>query len=313
LSASKIEWTEITWNPTTGCDRISPGCDNCYAMTMAKRLKAMGSPKYQNDGDPRTRPGFGVSMHPDSVLEPILKWPRTSRIAFLDSMSDVFHARVSAEFLGRIFATMALTPQHTYQVLTKRPKRMRDLLTDRRVQGAMQDALLDIQSHGPSLPDWAIRLLLARTAQCPWPLPNVWLGTAIKSDEYCRRADALRHTPAAVRFLSLEPLLGPLPSLDLTGLDGVIVGGESGHRARPMSPEWVRVIRDRCHDNGIAFHFRQWGEWAPAKGHRCSDFEQFGTDPANTVRKVGKKAAGRLLDGRTWDELPSPNGGRVSA
>jgi protein gp37 len=150
LSASKIEWTEITWNPTTGCDRISPGCDNCYAMTMAKRLKAMGSPRYQNDGDPRTSgPGFGVSMHPESVLEPILKWPRTSRIAFLDSMSDVFDSRVSAEFLGRIFATMALTPQHTYRVLTKRPNRMRDLLTDRRVQGAMQDALLDIQSRTP--------------------------------------------------------------------------------------------------------------------------------------------------------------------
>lgn len=150
MSASKIEWTEITLNPTTGCDRISPGCDNCYAMTMAKRLKAMGSPRYQNDGDPRTSgPGFGVSMHPESVLEPILKWPRTSRIAFLDSMSDVFDSRVSAEFLGRIFATMALTPQHTYQVWTKRPKRMRDLLTDRRVQGAMQDALLDIQSRTP--------------------------------------------------------------------------------------------------------------------------------------------------------------------
>jgi protein gp37 len=119
-------------------------------MTMAKRLKAMGSPRYQNDGDPRTSgPGFGVSMHPESVLEPILKWPRTSRIAFLDSMSDVFDSRVSAEFLGRIFATMALTPQHTYRVLTKRPNRMRDLLTDRRVQGAMQDALLDIQSRTP--------------------------------------------------------------------------------------------------------------------------------------------------------------------
>jgi len=149
-SAWKVEWTEITWNPTTGCDRISPGCDNRYAMTMAKRLKAMGSPRYQNDGDPRTSgPGFGVSMHPESVLEPILKWPRTSRIAFLDSMSDVFDSRVSAEFLGRIFATMALTPQHTYRVLTKRPNRMRDLLTDRRVQGAMQDALLDIQSRTP--------------------------------------------------------------------------------------------------------------------------------------------------------------------
>jgi protein gp37 len=196
-------------------------------------------------------------MHPESVLEPILKWPRTLRIAFLNSMSDVFHARVSAEFLGRIFATMALTPQHTYQVLTKRPNRMRDLLTDRRVEGAMRDALLDIRSHGPSLPDWVIRLLFARTAQCPWPLPNVWLGTSTESDEYCWRADALRETPAAVRFLSLEPLLGPLPSLDLTGIDWVIVGGQSGYRARPMSPEWARAIRDRCHDNGIAFHFKR--------------------------------------------------------
>ena len=126
MSASRIEWTEVTWNPTTGCDRISPWCDHCYAMTIAKRLKAMGSPKYQNDGDPRTSgPGFGVTMHSDSVLEPILKWPRNSRIAFLDSMSDVFHACVTARILGQIFATMALTPQHTYQILTKRPNRMR--------------------------------------------------------------------------------------------------------------------------------------------------------------------------------------------
>jgi protein gp37 len=137
MSASKIEWTEVTWNPTTGCDRISPVCDNCYAMTMARRLKAMGSPKYQNDGDPRTSgPGFGVSMHSESVLEPVLKWPRSPRMAFLDSMSDVFHARVSADFLGRVFATMALTRQRMYQILTKRPNRMRELLTYGRVRAA---------------------------------------------------------------------------------------------------------------------------------------------------------------------------------
>ncbi len=145
MSASKIEWTEVTWNPTTGCDRISPGCDNCYAMTMARRLTAMGSPKYQNDGDPRTSgPGFGVTMHSESVFEPILKWPRNPRMAFLDSMSDVFHARVWADFLGRVFATMALTPQHTYQILTKRPNRMRELLTNGRVHAAMRTALVDV-------------------------------------------------------------------------------------------------------------------------------------------------------------------------
>jgi protein gp37 len=282
-------------------------------MTMAKRLKAMGSPKYQNDGDSRTSgPGFGVSMHPESVLEPILKWPRTSRIAFLDSMSDVFHARVSAEFLGRIFATMALTPQHTYQVLTKRPNRMRELLNSGRVPGAMHEALLDLRRHGPRLPDPTTRLLSTRAAQCPWPLPNVWLGTSIESDEYCWRADQLREVPAAVRFLSLEPLLGPLPSLDLTGIDWVIVGGESGPRARPMSPEWARSVRDRCRDNGIAFHFKQWGEWAPVAGHHYSDLESR-SEPADTVRKLGKKAAGRSLDGRTWDEFPKPDGVRASA
>ena len=175
MSASKIEWTEVTWNPTTGCDRISPGCDNCYAMTMARRLKAMGSSKYQRDGDPRTSgPGFGVTMHAGSVLEPIFKWPRSSRMAFLDSMSDVFHARVTAEFLGQVFATMAVTPQHTYQILTKRPNRMRDLLGDGRVQRAMHGALDNLRRHGPALPvpvarwrhGW--RNALGRFPMCGW-------------------------------------------------------------------------------------------------------------------------------------------------
>jgi protein gp37 len=327
MSASKIEWTELTWNPTTGCDRISPGCDGCYAMMMARRLKAMGSSKYQNDGDPRTSgPGFGVTMHPDSVLEPIFRWPRSSRMAFLDSMSDVFHARVSVDFLGRIFATMALTPQHTYQVLTKRPNRMRDLLVEGRVHATMHEALLNLRRHGPRLPDPTTRLLLARAAQCPWPLPNVWLGTSIEADEYCWRADELRETPAAVRFLSLEPLLGPLPSLDLTGIDWVIAGGESGPKARPMDPEWVRDLRDRCVDAGIAFHFKQWGEWAPTGGFALGGVShdsdgrrrilgsRIDRDGLREVlTRVGKKTAGRELDGRTWDQFPRPDGGRASA
>jgi protein gp37 len=237
-------------------------------MTMARRLKAMGSPKYQNDGDPRTSgPGFGVTMHSESVLEPVVKWPRSPRMAFLHSMSDVFHARVSADFLGRVFATMALTPQHTYQILTKRPNRMRELLTNGRVHAAMRTALMDLSRNGPSLPAWTTSLMLHQVGTCPWPLPNVWLGTSIESDEYCWCADELRAASAAVRFLSLEPLLGPLPSLNLDGVDWVSVGGESGPNARPMHPDWARSLRDRCLTAGIAYHFKQWGTWAPGHPH----------------------------------------------
>ena len=336
MSASKIEWTEVTWNPTTGCDRISPGCDNCYAMTMARRLKAMGSSKYQRDGDPRTSgPGFGVTMHADSVLEPIVKWPRRSRMAFLDSMSDVFHARVTVEFLGHVFATMAVTPQHTYQILTKRPNRMRDLLGDGRVQRAMHEALDNLRRHGPALPVSVTRTLAARVAECPWPLPNVWLGTSIESDEYSWRADDLRATPAVVHFLSLEPLLSALPSLDLANIDWVIAGGESGPKARPVHPEWVRSIRDRCMSGGIAFHFKQWGEYCPVNSPQTGDVWVLGAgkhDPypwrpdtagamtgrssdggGAVMRRVGKHRAGRILDGRTWDEFPKAIGGRASA
>ena len=305
--STKIEWTDVTWNPTTGCDRISPGCDHCYAMVMAKRLKAMGSAKYQKDGDPRTSgPGFAVSMHEQAVLDPVLKWPRRGRNVFLDSMSDVFHARVGADFLGRIFATMALTPQHNFQVLTKRPNRMRELLADDgRVAAAMVDALWNLRRRGPDLPAWGIRWLFERTeGDCPWPLPNVWLGTSIESDEYAWRAEDLRATPGAIRFLSLEPLLGPLSSLELRGIDWVIAGGESGHAARPANPDWFRDIRDCCVRENVAFHFKQWGEWSPEKGHPYNDFRQFDGDPGSFVMRVGKKAAGRVLDGRTWDEYP---------
>jgi protein gp37 len=242
--ATTIEWTEETWNPTTGCDRVSPGCDHCYAMTLAKRLKAMGQAKYQRDGDPRTSgPGFGVTCHPSELHNP-LHW-RRPRVVFVNSMSDLFHPEVPDSFIRAVFDVMTEARQHTFQVLTKRPQRMAALVSS-------------------------------------WPEaapPNVWLGTSIESDPYVFRADKLRATPAAVRFLSLEPLLGPLPSLDLSGIDWVIVGGESGHRARPVDAAWVRELRDRAVSSGAAFFFKQWGGRTP-------------------------KAGGRDLDGRTWDEMP---------
>jgi protein gp37 len=239
---SAIEWTEATWNPVTGCDRVSAGCDHCYALTLAARLKAMGQPKYQRDGDPRTSgPGFGVTMHPDELEIP-RRW-RRPRVIFVNSMSDLFHPQVSGDFVARVFEVMAATPQHTYQVLTKRPKRARQLLRG-----------------------WTA-------------VPNVWLGVSIEDDRVVDRADILRQVPAAVRFLSLEPLLGPLPSLDLTGIDWVIVGGESGPDHRPMRKEWVLELRDRCQAAGVPFFFKQWGGLTP-------------------------KSGGRLLDGRTWDEMP---------
>jgi protein gp37 len=196
---SAIEWTTATWNPATGCDRISDGCDHCYALALARRLKAMGQPKYQNDGNPLTSgPGFGVTMHPQALEIP--KHWREPRHIFVNSMSDLFHARIDTAFVTRAWNVMAQTPQHTYQVLTKRPERL--------------NRVLSLVNESLRLPDW--------------PLPNVWLGTSIESRGYLRRADHLRAAPAAIRFLSLEPLLGPLPDLSLNGIDWVIVGGESG-------------------------------------------------------------------------------------
>jgi protein gp37 len=258
---SAIEWTEATWNPTTGCDRISPGCDHCYALTLAGRLKEMGQPRYQRDGDPRTSgPGFGLTLHEDKLGEP-LRW-RKPRTVFVNSMSDLFHKDVPYEFIREVFNTMRMcdggliaatgrrSPTHTFQVLTKRPKRMRRLAESRAL------------GYDPGNPP-----------------PNVWLGTSIESDTYTWRADHLRATPAAVRFISAEPLLGPLPSLDLTGIDWLIVGGESGAGHRPMNPEWVRDLRDCALNAGTAFFFKQWGGIRP-------------------------KSGGRTLDGRTWDEMP---------
>ncbi|WP_308040687.1 DUF5131 family protein [Streptomyces sp. PSKA30] len=235
-TGTAIEWTEVTWNPKTGCDRISPGCDNCYALTLAKRLKAMGQAKYQRDGDPRTSgPGLGVTVHEDALFEP-LRWRRPRKV-FVNSMSDIGHARVPVEFVVRTFATMALAPQHQFQVLTKMPRRLRRLLESRKFVDAVwtERERLSADDSVPlaRLVREGVRKRVADwNALSPWPLPNVWIGTSIESDEYCWRADELRGIPAAVRSLSLEPLLGPVPSLELSQIDWVIVGGESG----PGSP-----------------------------------------------------------------------------
>jgi protein gp37 len=240
---TSIEWTEVTWNPTTGCDRISTGCDNCYALTLAKRLKAMGATKYQTDGDPRTSgPGFGLTVHPTAVRQPYT-WTAPS-IVFVNSMSDLFHARVPLGFVRDVFAVIADTPQHTYQVLTKRSMRLRNV---------------------------AERL--------DWP-SNLWMGVSVENAEALPRIDHLRAVPAAIRFVSCEPLLGPLDRIDLTAIGWVIVGGESGPRYRAIDPAWVAELRDRCIATHVPFFFKQWGGRTPKHG-------------------------GRLLDGRTWDQMPA--------
>lgn len=241
---SAIEWTEVTWNPTTGCDRITSGCDNCYALALAKRLKAMGNGKYQADGDPRTSgPGFAVQMH-ESALSIPLQW-RSPRTVFVNSMSDLFHAKVTDDFIYRVFEVMSSTPRHTYQILTKRPVRLERL-----------------------------------ASQLPWPR-NIWVGVSVEDNRQAWRIDRLRRVPAAVRFVSAEPLLGPLDQADLSGVDWLIAGGESGVRRRPSESKWFEDIRDRCAAAHIAFFFKQWGGRTP-------------------------KAGGRELNERTHNEMPQP-------
>ncbi|HKK21374.1 MAG TPA: phage Gp37/Gp68 family protein [candidate division Zixibacteria bacterium] len=231
---SHIEWTESTWNPVTGCDKVSPGCEHCYADRMAKRLQAMGLDKYRN--------GFKVTMHQD-VLEEPLKWKKP-QVIFVNSMSDLFHEKIEFTFVERIFDLMSRCPQHIFQILTKRSKRLKRLHT-----------------------------------KLTWP-PNVWMGVTVESATYQFRINDLRNSNAAVKFLSLEPLLGPLPKLDLSGIDWVIVGGESGPGARPMDEAWVLQIKRQCDRQKVPFFFKQWGG-------------------------VNKKKSGRLLQGRTWDAMPA--------
>jgi protein gp37 len=294
-TATRIEWTRgddgsagATWNPVTGCTRVSEGCDHCYAATLAKRLKAMGNPRYQHDGP--DGPGFGVTLHPDKLTHP-LSW-RTPRRVFVNSMSDLFHDQVPDEFIAGVFAVMALAHRHTFQVLTKRPGRMASLLArptflaevaaqgttllasspkvDRRLSTNGWTPTADPE---PAAPLWAP----------PLPLRNVWLGTSVEDQRWAAvRLAKLAQTPAVVRFASCEPLLGRLDlrSWLAGGLEWVIAGGESGPGHRPLDPAWVRDLRDQCQAAGVPFFFKQWG----GRTH---------------------SAGGRLLDGRTWDQFPA--------
>jgi protein gp37 len=393
-SHTGIEWTDRTWNPVTGCTKVSPGCDHCYAEGIANRFA--GTKAFPN--------GFDITLH-DSRLTRPLSWRKPSRI-FVNSMSDLFHADVPDQFIAKVFAVMALAPQHTFQILTKRHARMRSVLLDRCIHGGRHQDGIDFRSEmawavskanpdrPAGLPDDAEHRVYFET---PWPLPNVWLGVSVEDQRWANiRIPALLETPAAVRFLSCEPLLGPIdllgpivpgrgrPTLTYwldgrpgwgpeqvgpTGLtfqepakgpriDWVIVGGESGHGARAMHPGWARTIRDQCQQSGVPFLFKQHGEWGPAPfivrvcdpevgwkgteaelveakraseaagathvhsgnwhmengervyslhgiGHKPWSLERVGLpDGHEPMRRWGKKAAGRVIDGRTWDEYP---------
>jgi protein gp37 len=231
---SDIEWTESTWNPVTGCTKVSPGCKHCYAERMAMRLKAMGQPKYAS--------GFKLALHEDTLEQP-LGWEKPS-VIFVNSMSDLFHQDVPLTFIHKVFDVMRRASWHTFQVLTKRSRRLLEL-----------------------------------NPEIDWP-GNVWMGVSVENRDYTFRIEHLRQTDAQIKFLSLEPLLGPLPGLNLRGIDWVIVGGESGPAARPMAEEWVIDIRDQCLVARVPFFFKQWGG-------------------------IRRKQAGRVLRGRTWDQIPA--------
>jgi protein gp37 len=231
---SHIEWTDATWNPVTGCSKISPGCKFCYAERLAKRLQAMGQGNYRN--------GFAVTLQPQ-MLELPTRW-KTPRNIFVNSMSDLFHEDVPLSYIQQVFSVMTRAHWHQYQVLTKRAERVREL-----------------------------------SSQLNWQ-PQIWMGVSVENEKYLSRIDLLRQTGAHVKFLSIEPLLGPLREIKLHGIDWVIVGGESGPGARPVDPAWITGLRDRCLLDGVPFFFKQWGG-------------------------VMKKRNGRLLEGRTWDDMPS--------
>ncbi|ACI97542.1 phage Gp37/Gp68 family protein [Rhodospirillum centenum] len=243
-TSSKIEWTEQTWNPTTGCTKISPGCKHCYAEVMARRLHAMGAAGYEN--------GFKLALHPERLAQPLAR--RKPTVYFVNSMSDLFHRDIPDTFLDDVFAVIGRTPQHTYQILTKRAERLTEYFASRR---------------------------------CP---PNVWLGVSVEDREYgVPRIDYLRRVEAQVRFLSIEPLLEDLGAFDLSGIHWVIVGGESGHKARPMEEVWVENIKRQADSASVAFFFKQWGGWG-----------------ADGVKRH-KKANGRVFKGRTWNAYPEIN------
>lgn len=330
---TKIEWTDATWNPVTGCTKVSTGCDHCYAETIATRFA--GTSAYPN--------GFQVTLRPERLDQPI-RWKRPRRI-FVNSMSDLFHTDVPDDYIAKVFAVMAIASRHTFQVLTKRHGRMKALLNSRdfyaTVRGHLRNTygFSEVDAFGTDL----------------FPLFNAWLGVSVEDQRTADlRIPALLDTPAAVRWLSCEPLLGhtwltgllpsdsevlsPLGSHRRPTIDWVVVGGESGPNARPMHPDWARSLRDQCVAADVPFLFKQWGEWAPdewidGEGNRHVGPKPVAADPRSLVmhragltaltpanphdpwekghpgwrtvmRRVGKKAAGRELDGRTWDEYP---------
>lgn len=241
MKYSKIEWTEATWNPSTGCNKVSAGCKNCYAETMAKRLQAMGAPGYEN--------GFEFTLMPERLDMP-LKIKKPTRF-FVNSMSDLFHEKMPFDFLDRVFQVIRQTPQHSYQILTKREQILRDYCRNR------------------IMPD------------------NVWLGVSVESAKTKHRIDVLRSIPANIRFLSIEPLIADVGELNLRGIHWVIVGGESGPKARPMQPEWAASVQKQCTQQKVAFFFKQWGAWG-----------------ADGIKR-SKKANGRIFLGQEWNEEPS--------
>ena len=308
-----IEWAEVTWNPLVGCSVVSPGCTNCYAMREAGGRLA-SSPKYRGltlgsagnsakggpvwTGEVRL---WGPAFHADFLFS-----PQPKRV-FVNSMSDLFHELAPDEWIDRILGAAVLCHWHTFLVLTKRAGRMFAWATRERARSAPVECLAELYVNHPELAGgWPLDADRAiDVAIRGWPLPNVWMGVSVEDRARLARVDDLRATPAALRFLSLEPLLEDLGQIDLCGIDWVIVGGESGPRARPMHPDWARSLRDQCAAAGVPFFFKQWGEWQPCgwlTGHVESAKERC-VDGA-WMLKVGKKAAGRLLDGREWNEYP---------
>jgi protein gp37 len=330
-STTSIEWTDATWNPVTGCNEVSPGCDHCYAKTFAERWR--GTPGHYFER------GFDVQLREDKLRLP-LRWRKPRRI-FVNSMSDLFHDGVSDDYIAWVFAVMAVAPQHTFQLLTKRHGRMRSLLNSAAFRPAVARAAGQLCENGDAMQD---QVLFGQ-----WPLPNVWLGVSVENQQWADiRIPALLDTPAAVRWLSCEPLLGPVdldgpivnghrPRLTywLTGrpgwgpeettpagltvqglttgprIDWVVCGGESGRGARPMHPDWARALRDQCTAAGVPFLFKQWGAWTP------TGYQVIGATPGRLlvgapdergfreeIARVSKKDAGRELDSRTWDQYP---------
>lgn len=363
---TKIEWTDATWNPIVGCSRVSDGCKNCYAIGVVARGEAMGVAQHvgltvKTDRGTDWNGSINVADH---KFEEPLHWGRPRRV-FVNSLSDLFHREVDIVTLARVLAVISLAPQHTFQVLTKRPQDMMKVMGNDEIKYKVHLERVRLWTKYPKLRppqadvDRVIDSIIDRqrflTLVQPswWPIPNLHLGVSIESNRYAWRANYLRATPAAVRFVSAEPLLGPLTDLDLTGIDWVIVGGESGPRARPMNPAWARDLRDRCtlarhdrtDDHGefttcsrcgdpdnadgepcecvpTAFLFKQWGDWTP----KVDEFERQGghvayvpddgspfvlrpgdkpLTPHWPMRHVGKKSAGRHLDGRTHDDYPT--------